>query len=89
MRRRGRETRDREGREGRRGGWRGQHMKRLVSEPQFLPRKDGWSPDELARVDHVPTLALDALVLLEDRGRDDEVVLPLVELEELQYLATA
>lgn len=55
--------------------------RRLVSEPQFLPGKDGWPPDEFAGIDHMPALALDALVLLEDGGRNDEMVLPLVELE--------
>ena len=77
MRRRGKGTRgwSADGAEARRGA------QQLVSEPQFLPGKDGWPPDEFAGIDHMPALALDALVLLEDGGRYDEVVLPLVELE--------
>lgn len=77
MRRRGKEREAGAQTERRRDGERNQ----LVSKPQFLPGEDGWPPDEFARIDHMPALALDALVLLEDGGRYDEVVLPLVELE--------
>lgn len=57
------------------------------AEPQLLPGERWRAPDELGRVDAAADLGPHALVLLEDGGRDNEVVLALVELEELQNLA--